>query len=131
MPVTKRGFQIEDALSLFVQGAAQVFTQCQLGDCTKHSLGLICSMCSRAVCQRHAYVTASVPPKPICCSCIMEAHRELWDEHDEGFREEQPPPRREAREARREAPREDRRQARHDDGPVIDVEFESMGGRRR
>ncbi len=130
MPVTKRpGFELGDALGLFMRGAAQAFAGCELGDCQKHSLGIVCACCSRRVCQRHAYVTASVPPKPICVSCIMEEHRELWDEDDEHFRPDEPPPR---REREREQPREEpRRQAKRDEGPVIDVEFESMGGGRR
>ncbi len=129
MPVTKRpGFEIGDALGLFMRGAAQVFSGCELGDCNKHSLGIVCTMCSRRICQRHAYVTASVPPKPICVSCIMEEHRELWDENDPHYQPDEPP--RREREQRRDPPREEpRRQAKRDDGgPVIDVEYESMGG---
>jgi len=65
---------------LVAEGVKRAFQPCQSPGCSAFSLGFVCARCSRPVCQRHGYVTASINPKPqiVCVSCIVDAHEELW-----------------------------------------------------
>jgi hypothetical protein len=50
--------------------AADHFRQCGVPGCQKFSLGLVCTKCSRFACQNHIYLSATVPPHPVCEECI-------------------------------------------------------------
>jgi hypothetical protein len=56
------------------------FEPCRLPGCTNLSLGFICSVCSRYVCQKHAYVKASPKPEMLCASCVIDEHPELLED---------------------------------------------------
>lgn len=47
-----------------------VFTECAVPNCTKLSLGVVCTVCSRPVCQSHYFLRPLVPPETICIECI-------------------------------------------------------------
>lgn len=70
-----------EVFSLLAAGlkGLRAFEQCRIPNCTGHSLGIVCQSCSRFVCQSHAYVSASIPPRPICASCIIDDHQDLLE----------------------------------------------------
>lgn len=56
---------------------ASAFETCDVEGCKNKSLGVVCSRCSRFVCQGHYYLApvAQIPPKVVCVRCIlMQAH---------------------------------------------------------
>lgn len=73
-----------DIAKMFV---GMAFRQCAVGECTKYSLGMVCTRCKRSACLHHAYFSASVDvqgetlPKPklepLCAACVIESHPEL------------------------------------------------------
>src|ERR1700733_202307 len=58
------------------------FEPCKIQGCTGHSPSIVCTECSRTICLSHAFLTISARPERICVSCVMERHRELWDEDE-------------------------------------------------
>ncbi|NCA16898.1 MAG: hypothetical protein EBS90_07610 [Betaproteobacteria bacterium] len=73
-------------LIVFVREAAsRVFMPCGLAGCHAHSLGFVCSTCSRPCCQRHAYIRPAAVLRRenavVCVSCIVDEHKELWDDN--------------------------------------------------
>jgi len=78
--IDPKAFMEQTLFAVVSEGVKKAFQQCQLGQCSTFSLGFVCSKCSRPVCQRHGYVTASVSRKPqiVCVSCIVDEHEELW-----------------------------------------------------
>lgn len=71
------------------QVAAQLlshaFEACEVAGCKHKSFGVVCSGCSRFVCQTHYYLApvVQVPPKAVCTRCILaRAHRESSLEAD-------------------------------------------------
>lgn len=69
-----------EAAKLLVVGLKKVATPCGVGDCRAHSLGAVCIGCGRSVCLRHGYATLALPPRPICVSCIVDDHPDLFVE---------------------------------------------------
>lgn len=62
------------------EAASGVFKTCTVGDCTKFSLGFVCSECSRFACNKHLYFRMGAPPKPVCAACVIGSHEELLEE---------------------------------------------------
>ena len=52
------------------EAVAEHFHQCGVPGGAKFSLGFVCSKCSRFACQAHVYLTAAMPPAPVCEECI-------------------------------------------------------------
>jgi hypothetical protein len=50
--------------------AETAFKTCSRPGCKAHSMGFICSTCSRFVCNEHGYWTLAVRPQVICEACI-------------------------------------------------------------
>lgn len=64
---------------------ANAFEDCEVAGCKHKSLGVVCSECSRFVCQSHYYLapTTQIPPKIVCTRCILaRTHRDSVLESD-------------------------------------------------
>jgi hypothetical protein len=56
------------------------FSGCQVGDCRKHSIGIVCSYCSRFACNTHVYFRMAKRFSPVCAACVVDSHPELLEE---------------------------------------------------
>ena len=65
------------AKEVLYRAAAMAFHKCGIEGCEAHSLGLVCSQCSRFACQSHVYLTASMPPTPVCARCIAQEFMDM------------------------------------------------------
>ena len=63
--------------------AGQYFNECGIQSCAKHSMGFVCSSCSRFVCNKHIYWRLSPKPLPVCAACVLASHPELFEEEEE------------------------------------------------
>lgn len=111
------GFSVDPTfLAMLSGGMKKVFEQCRIPGCHAHSVGLVCTTCVRFVCQHHVYITAALPPRPICASCVVDNHPELFE--DDGHREE----------SHRDQPADfERGPSRHrGDNNTVDADFEEV-----
>lgn len=111
------GFSVDPTfLAMLGGGMKKVFERCRIPGCHAHSVGLVCMTCARFVCQHHVYITAALPPRPICASCVVENHPELFEPtqgRDDSHRD-QPPA---------DGPRSSRHRG---DDNTVDADFEEV-----
>lgn len=66
--------------ALLKEAVSGHFKPCGVERCAKHSLGAVCSRCSKFACLEHVYFTAptiqEAVPQAVCEDCIGELYRE-------------------------------------------------------
>jgi hypothetical protein len=56
------------------------FADCTAEGCAKKSMGVMCARCKQHVCFDHGFLRLTVPPTPICKSCVGKGSEHV-DEH--------------------------------------------------
>ncbi len=63
-----------------IRGAlGRAFMPCKTPGCQAFSLGVVCVKCSRPCCTTHGFVQASIKPKFLCVSCIIDENEHLLE----------------------------------------------------
>lgn len=62
--------------------AADAGHDCGVVGCENLTMGFSCGLCYKKICNKHLYFQMSVPPNPmvpICPSCIVRSHPEMFE----------------------------------------------------
>ena len=62
---------------------SNAFEACDVKRCKNLSLGFVCETCSKRVCQQHALLRPSMPPRPVCVCCVVDEYQAEQDRRAE------------------------------------------------